>query len=440
MKGFLELKSLDRRTSGAALLVLVVTATALYTLVLEPTLYQFLAFLVLDMAIMSLTSAVDERLYTRFYPESRAYLREFDFSVLDQMTREKKQKALRSMMEFPRQRANYLMVMSVLKLIPVLLFIVYGWERHGRTMAWQTVLTLSIAFQIFSFHYSAAYIEAHMYLSKKISELLKMSSDWAVIFRTIEIPDQKKELTQKLGLSIACLLLMTMFFMLSLVGSDSFESNQLIFFIFLAFGISFLMAAHLFYMYSGFFRQGLGSLFKAIKDIEHNRPPSLAINTSSALATIGKTFNKMAHRLEEKDREISVWVEEVSEKSRFQGIGEISSLLMHDLSSPIHVLKNLSSNLEEDPSSFKPQYSHHISKSVGRIDDLVSSIRARLKNSSTEASVSGIHESLCNTIDFLVVKYSKHGISRSTFLIDENLKDVRGYSCRGWTWYRSSRI
>src|SRR5690606_28203303 len=82
---------------------------------------------------------------------------------------------------------------------------------------------------------------------------------------------------------------------------------------------------------------------------DHSKQEVLPLHTTPALANFEKTVNELTSRLVAYERELSGWIISKTEESRYTALGEIAGLVVHDLSSPLHVINFCTSQLRENP-------------------------------------------------------------------------------------------
>lgn len=81
------------------------------------------------------------------------------------------------------------------------------------------------------------------------------------------------------------------------------------------------------------------------------------------------------------ERERAVRALNEADRSMYQMLGEVSALIVHDISGPLHVVKFCVDQLKENPGKiYDSKYIQHLSENVTRATELIDSLRARLKN------------------------------------------------------------
>lgn len=135
-------------------------------------------------------------------------------------------------------------------------------------------------------------------------------------------------------------------------------------------------------------------------------------------------LNDVIRRLDEKERELSTWVLDHSERQRFRTFGEVAGLVVHDLANPIHTVAFCAEALTENPNSSKrDNYIEIILKNCEKVSSLIKSLRTYLKKGTSEdhARLVMVHQ---NVIDLLSIQYATKNFQRVKLEWDQALDDV----------------
>jgi signal transduction histidine kinase len=137
---------------------------------------------------------------------------------------------------------------------------------------------------------------------------------------------------------------------------------------------------------------GLINIFHQMSQINWSQNiVSLPLHSSPLLARFERTFNLLNQRISVSERKLRNLVLSESEKSRYQALGEISGLIAHDLSAPMHGIQYCFNEIKEHslPESLRP-YLNQMELNINQGVDLIAALRARLKNSSSASCNSNL--------------------------------------------------
>jgi len=114
-----------------------------------------------------------------------------------------------------------------------------------------------------------------------------------------------------------------------------------------------------------------------------------------------------------------VLVSQQAEKSRFRTLGEISTLIAHDLSSPLHVIRFCVDELKTDPRKIeKADYLNQLTQNVESCENLINSLRARFKNKVEEKSNASFMEVHAYVVPLLKTQFHTEQFQSISFEVD----------------------
>lgn len=149
-----------------------------------------------------------------------------------------------------------------------------------------------------------------------------------------------------------------------------------------------------------------------------------------------RRFNLLQEELSQKDQALRSFLArqprpeahpllDESERARYQTLGALSGLVIHDLASPLHVAHFCVTSLKENPLTPNPErYLSRLHASIDRAIELVASLRARLKNPDYSDSVS-FEAVLANVVRVLHMEFGSSGFSSSLIETSEEVRKLQ---------------
>lgn len=126
--------------------------------------------------------------------------------------------------------------------------------------------------------------------------------------------------------------------------------------------------------------------------------------------------------------EFSLWIAKKSEQIRLEILGEIASLVIHDLSSPLHVVKFCADQIKADPvQAVNPKYQTHLSTNVDRCVELVNSLRAYLRSQAADSpslATANVGDAFMAVRRLLEMQFAERGFSQINFLFSDTLAEL----------------
>jgi signal transduction histidine kinase len=389
-----RMKTLPECMSPISWLFYALATYAPIAVLMHPTLLEFVMLPLVDFLPLPLFVWMEGRLFEKYhFPTSKPYFRKFDFSYFESLSEDKRREAFESFRAFPRYRAQWCLLLTSFKVIPAYLVAVFLWE-HELSNGMQLLLIASISAVNFAFFYSAAYVESHIFLSEAVAELHRRQ-DWSNVFDRVEVDRFSADFDKHEQLAFARLIVFTLVLQSMAVTTHHGSTPGLIGKLVLVTGMGFILFSRIFYLGRSFLIRGLKEIFsKMDRSRDSGSREMLALHTTDTLAGFERTFNFLIKRLKESEQELAALVLQNAEKGRFKALGEISALVAHDLSAPIHVLGFCIDQLRENPDRINdPRYMEQLVRNAQRSTELITSLRARFKNSTTEKGIATVSES-----------------------------------------------
>lgn len=388
-------------------------------IIFKPTLYEFfIACVVVDSLAFLVILKLIAVAFDKTYPESVKFFYGIDHNWFAKLSADDRVRLIEDMMRFPKRYAKFCYFTSFIKATPTYLVIIFYW-KHDISNLMQFSLTLGGSVICYFYFYGVTFFGAHQKISRWIEEL-HSKFNLTREFELVQIPE-KPDSTQFQEIFVQIFIVI---FVLVLQGvivfAQQYTGPMDLAFKLSVIGIMGLMLfTRIWYMGRQVLMKGLVHIFSQMNKVEYNHQISLALNASPLLANFQKNFNRLTMRIALSERKLRSMVFHESEKSRYQTLGEISGLIAHNLSAPLHVIQYCTDELAEDPSpQRKDQLVEQIRLNSNRAVELITSLRARLKNSSETEGVSEYKETHDYILRLLEIQFGQKIIKKIQFSID----------------------
>lgn len=362
----------------------IVCAIGAYTtffIVLRPTFWECLVVFVVDLLMMLPLFPVEHNFFTRSFPLVKNFFPTVNLNAIAKLGNDDARKLYRDLMAFPRRRALFIVQISLVKnFIPIMLMI-FWWQHDGPTW-YQAAKVYLCNFLFYAYAYAIIVVEKEITVARLL-QVIHQACSWEEIFRSEPIPFRY----ERSEIFSICVLWMFVLALQSLVlfddGIDQVAKGSIIF----AVGTAGLMlVTRIWFLGRRKNDSALNNMSVSLRDFHPVTGQTLALHPTPILANFGKTFNQLVMRIREYDSELSTWVSRRSEQERISVVGQLSSLVIHDLLPPLQVARHCLSELQERAST---ELSPRDSELIGRIDectsrsmDMVQALRSYLKASS----------------------------------------------------------
>jgi signal transduction histidine kinase len=397
----------------------------MFIVLFHPSLLEYAVLFGVDYAALTVTRLLDRRMFLWLYPDSVLYFLEGNIPKLAQCTTEDKKALLQSMIRFPSRRALYCGVVSFFKVIPAAFVIVFYWQ-HSSSNGLQALKFFSVVCVMSFYFYGTIFIENQILVSRKIAEFHKRY-DWADAFKTISIPAMREEFGLKEASALFSIWIFMLWLQALLISSDAGREGYPLS---LQVGVvgfaGMIMISRVWYLSRRYFIGGLLHLFQALDNFDPEKPmASLPLHSSPVLAQFERVFNALLERLGKYQSELSQWVSYQTEESRYRALGEISALVVHDLSSPLHVIQFCTEEIKKDPGKIEDgRYLEQLSLNGKKSLELVDSLKAYLRGSRETNPQTNFNEALEHVTKLLATQFLKSGLPPVKFELDEKLSQI----------------
>lgn len=426
MKNFNELRSFKDVLSPLSTLILS-SFLCLFIVILQPTSVEIAVLLLVDGIAFALMQAVDRKLYPRLHPDSCLYFPEVQWDKIKNLNFNEKLALFYSLSLFPKHRAIYVFLTGFLKLIPAYIVIVFYFQYEGSPWM-QFLKAFGISLITCTYYCGAVFIESHALASRYIADFHNRFN-WQDVFGKAVIPYSKKDFQiQETIVIVSVWVFVTLLQWLLIYGHQAGgpHSKTMLSFQLIVINLSGLaLITRIWYLWRHYFLGGLQKIFHFFENFnpgEHQQ--LLALHTASILGHFELIINSLLDRLHAYEREMSQWVFRQTELSRYHALGEISALIVHDLSSPLHVIHFCTEQLKENPEFIKdPRYLNQLTLNGTRSLELIDSLRTYLKNQNQKSNslMTPFGDAHQNVMRLLETQFSTQGFHQIQIDLDPKL-------------------
>lgn len=353
----------------------------LIILFFRPSILEFLIFLLVDFLAFKIMGLVDIPIFRRIFPETKCFFPSVDVDQVRSYGAEKRQKIYQEMLDFPRRRCVYVLVASFFKAVPALLCVYLLWSDHIENLS-LFLKTLSICAFFYSYQFGITYIEYHLLMSKSL-KVIHEHQDWSEVFRGHEVAKENSSLFQ---VEILCAASVWFFWVTLLVLILADRSQPLWMAIVQTIYVStcgLCLISLIFFASKNQVTQGIEALREYNLNSQHAIDHSgVALSTYPILAFYQRVLNQMIVRNAASEREIHLWILRRSESNRYLDLGHVAGLMVHDLVTPLTVMRHSLSTLEE-LSVQSPQqvtYFDRLKFCLQQMTDLIVNVRSSIRN------------------------------------------------------------
>lgn len=407
-------------------IVLNAAFTSMFVIVFSPTWLELLVALSLDFVALQMARRVDKWLFIRIYPDSVPYFLETEFPEMKSANLNERLSIFHSMIRYPARRAFYSVVLSYLKGIPAYCVVIFYW-KHDVSNLLQFLKLVGLIHIVYAYFYGAIFIENHGLISEKIKSFHALY-DWTAVFQHAEVPFYKSEFEIQEVVSFIAIWIFILLLQVILLFTDNTQKHPWLFVQWTVVTLaSFGLFSRLWYLNRKYLQGGLQSLFYKLEQFEPEKfQETLPLHSSPLIARFEKTFNTLILRLRSYKQELARWTFIRAEESRFRALGEISSLIVHDLSSPLHVIQFCATELKSNPERIRdPRYIKQLVLNGERALELVSSLRAYLKNPVSESLSTPYRNAHEHVVRLLDTQFRATQSEQVEFHVDPNMWDIR---------------
>lgn len=236
--------------------------------------------------------------------------------------------------EFPEKRALFTFFGSLVKVLPVGIFIAA--QSTITDSFWQNLLLFYVVdVFILIYHHCYLYIALHHEASNMMGELLK-NEKWAVNYRDLHLSSVKDRFSQVQNFVIVALLVNLLGMIFYTMKLGTIHENE---YMMVVFGIAIVCICKVQLSAQKYFSQTFESVLKLFTlDVYQSKLNAVPLHTTPMLANFEYTFNQLSMKLEEREKEITQWLKHESEQFHLRTLGEVTAMVAHDMKTPLNVM------------------------------------------------------------------------------------------------------
>jgi signal transduction histidine kinase len=263
-------------------------------------------------------------------------------------------------------------------------------------------------------------------VSRKIAEFHR-DLNWSEVFASARIPFTRWDFKVQEAVSVSSILI-AQFWLQWLVGTAGRSASSYVGLREAAISSAgILLIARLWILEKHYFIGGLKAIFRNVENLSPaDAKRSLPLHSSPLLAGFEGAYNALLGRLADYQRELSHWIQYQTEESRYQALGEISALTLHDISAPIQVIQFFAERVRESPDCLKnPEYVRQLSDNVDKAVQMIRSLRSYLADPTAGAASVDYGTCHSHVFQLLETQFRSRGLSSIRLTADPRLMPLR---------------
>ncbi len=322
---------------------------------------------------------------------------------------------------FPLHRSFYTLIVSVIKVLPVGLYINH-FSPLKMTFMEKMVLFYVLDIFVIIFCSGHLFIQLHEMCSSYMDQLMVKDS-WKENYFELR-PQSKKDdfvsFQNFVFLSMVGFLLLGTFVIAKIEGIHLLE-------LIIFYSTAFVCLATLQFHFKNYF---LSSFYKTLKfldfDLNKSQIPTLGLQTFNLVAGFQYAINQLGRKIELREKEIKHWLQFEANQFHFRSMGEVTALVAHDIKTPLSVMR-MSLDEMRDPSTTnddKKRYEMIIDKNLNQAISFTKSLMAYFRGGSNNEKyfLSQIHLGL---IDILKTQFKKDDFDKIKIEIDDKTLELQ---------------
>lgn len=394
----------------------------MFIILFQPSWKEYLIFFLADYVALFFTRRFDEYFFLKLFPDSFLYFLEGNVPRLKSCSTEETVAILHSMFRFPQRRAIYCALLSFIKAIPGTLVIVFYWQHPHVSNSFQFSKLLSMITVMYFYFYGATYIENLILTSSKIASFHKQYN-WTQAFKKVNLPAMQKEFGGKEASSLFSIWIFMLWLQGLLVINHTPQDFPLEIQISVVGFAGLLMVSRIWFLFRSYFLGGLENLIQTLDKFDLEQSPTpLPLHSSPVLASFEKTFNDLIEKIDYYKNELSQWVSYHVEESRYRALGEISALVVHDLSGPLHVINFCTQEIQQDPTTLSNnRYIEQLVVNGHKCKELIDSLKTYLRGSGSGNAGVNYLEAHEHVTRLLQTQFANTDLEEVKFSLDAQL-------------------
>jgi signal transduction histidine kinase len=361
-------------------LVLMIYGALGMILIFRPSVSQFLTLFLVDTVAMVIGMSLEWRWFRKRNPALAKYFPELSVDQLGSEPATELSEVVNALYRFPRNRTIYLNSVNFAKVLPATLVVLFLFDQG--TVFWRGAKFFLFELTFFTAFAAINCFETH----SKVSEILKRvysGTEHKRVLLDISAADSGNSLLRMETMAHLALLVfgVALLCLQILVPEEELGVLQVARLVTIL-CLGFLVNARIYFLSREALFSGISQVMQSMKGVDLTKEtPLLSLHTSQELNSMERAFNAMSIRLRENQAELSEWIQYESDQNRYRTLGEVAGLVVHDLGTPLHVIRycvdelfKASAGGSENP--LKPRVERSLEKAMS----LIESLRAYLKD------------------------------------------------------------
>lgn len=408
-----QMEKFEQLISPLSWLFLLFGFLPLIFVIFRPSFWEYVVLFLVDSAAFVVASAIDRRAFLVLYPDCRMYFPATNSDALARCTFAERVGVFQSMIRFPARRAMYCALVSFIKAIPAGLVVVFYWKHITSPAVTAAELVFCMCI-MYSYFYGAVFIENHSLVSRRIAEF-HTKYDWAEVFQGADLASFRRDFEVPEVAALVAIWFFVLILQWVLITGGGTHSTLELALLVMAVGVAGLsLISRIRFLGRDYFVGGLEAISEALASFDPETfQKTLPLHSSAVLGHFEKVFNALIDRLRSYREELFRWINYQAEDSRLRAIGEVSALIVHELSAPIHVIQFCVEELSHNPERIgDARYLEQLSTNGKRSLELIETLRAYLRGPSMPDAVSDFDEAYRDAIRFVEGQVSSRELSR----------------------------
>lgn len=370
------------------MLLIIVYGTSLILILYQPSIFELIYCYLIDFCTTFLFTWISDQVHKRFFTNTLLLWpkpRLEDFKLKND---QEKYQIIESALSFPIRNLFSFLGQNLLKVVPAGIIMIFFWHNpHNESYSFRLLKYLLLEANILFYFCINNYISVNKQISRHL-RFLHMNLDLENIFDRIKLSKLKHHyvLKEKGFLALfSAVIALTLFLLLQWRYQD--QSYFLLLFI-MVLCCQMIMLLILYFNFRDFFHATLATLLQDFLVDKQKDYQSLPLQSSYHISRLCRSFNRLIERIRHQDQEIERWLLLETETSRYRELGEISAVIAHNISGPIHSIQfSATELLENSPPDPRPFY-ENLKKASESSLHFLESLKARVKNIEESESVS----------------------------------------------------
>lgn len=420
-----EIKRPSDLVSPLSWIIIIVCFSGIIVVILRPSPLELLVLFVVDIVAVEVFKFLQARFLLPLFPSLSLFFLEKKENEIAQYSESENIRLFEKMLVFPSHFSIYCFLCSFLKTIPAFAIMVFYW-KHDCSHLVQFLKALSTSLVTWTYFYWAVFIENHYYISKKIAYYHE-KYDWSMVFVNAKSKLSERHFIFHENLALASLWIVYIFLELILIKTHLSSAPEKLTFEIVALGIgTMILMMRIWFLGHKFYLDTLETLSRISKEFSPSTfRKDLALHSSTMLAQFESTFNKLFKKFRIYENKLSQWLTFRAEQNRYHAIGELSSMVIHEMSSPLHIMRFCTEQIKNNKGTINPRYVDELYKGSHRCHQLILSLRAFLKGSAGRENESEFSELFEHVQRLLKVRYFSKGFKAVRFHIDEDILSLK---------------